>query len=121
MSTFEEEKKDDTTLRSFQYPLHSGFSAASTATEVLGSIDLSGITALVTGGYSGLGLETTRVLANAGATVIVPARDLRKAQDNLAGLKNVVLEKLDLMDANSIHFFVSRFLASGRALSILIN
>ncbi|MFD0773698.1 oxidoreductase, partial [Streptomonospora algeriensis] len=63
-----------TTQQSPQRPIGSGFSARSTAKEVLEGIDLSGRLAVVTGGYSGLGLETTRALAEAGAHVVVPAR-----------------------------------------------
>ncbi len=62
-----------------QIPLHSGFGAATTATEALAGRDLSGVQAIVTGGYSGLGLETVRVLAGAGAMVLVPARDVARA------------------------------------------
>ena len=58
-----------------QRSLGSRFGARSTANDVLSGIDLTSRTALVTGGYSGLGLETTRALARAGACVIVPARD----------------------------------------------
>ena len=57
-----------------QLPLKSGFGMRSTAAEVIAGIDLTGKTALVTGGYSGLGLETVRALARAGARVIVGAR-----------------------------------------------
>jgi hypothetical protein len=57
-----------------QEKIGSGFGARSTAREVLDGIDLTGRLALVTGGYSGLGLETTRALAGAGARVVVPAR-----------------------------------------------
>jgi hypothetical protein len=49
-----------------QRPLGSGFTAASTAADVMADIDLIGRTALVTGGYSGLGFETTKALASAG-------------------------------------------------------
>ncbi|PFG50888.1 hypothetical protein ATK36_6147 [Amycolatopsis sulphurea] len=57
-----------------QHPIGSGFGAESTATEVLEGLDLSGRLAAVTGGYSGIGLETIRALAVAGAHVLVPAR-----------------------------------------------
>ncbi|WP_313022142.1 SDR family NAD(P)-dependent oxidoreductase [Mobilicoccus sp.] len=57
-----------------QAPLGSGFTAASTADDVVAGVDLDGRTALVTGGYSGLGLETTRALVKVGARVLVPAR-----------------------------------------------
>ncbi|HEY6033835.1 MAG TPA: SDR family NAD(P)-dependent oxidoreductase [Kofleriaceae bacterium] len=62
-----------------QHPIPSGFGAQTTAREVIGERRLDGKTAIVTGGYAGLGAETTRVLAAAGARVIVPARDLAKA------------------------------------------
>ena len=57
-----------------QAPIHSGFGPHTTARDVLRGHDLMGQTAIVTGGYAGIGLETTRTLAEAGATVIVPAR-----------------------------------------------
>ena len=104
-----------------QQPLHSGFHAASTATDVLNGIDLTGKIAIVTGGNAGIGLETTRVLAAAGAVVIVPARDTEKAKHHLLGLANVELETLDLLDPTSIDAFAERFLASGRPLHLLIN
>ena len=53
-----------------QHPIDSGFGARSTAAEVLEGIDLSGRLAIVTGGYSGLGLETVRALSGAGAEVV---------------------------------------------------
>ncbi|MEI9921466.1 MAG: SDR family NAD(P)-dependent oxidoreductase [Bacteroidota bacterium] len=104
-----------------QNPIDSPFSAASTASEVIEGINLTGKTAIVTGGNTGIGLETTRVLASAGATVIVPARDIEKAKRNLAGLQNVELEPMDLLDPRSIDAFAAKFLASGRALHLLIN
>ena len=67
-------------MPSRQFPIRSGFGATTTAVEALAGRDLSGLTAIVTGGYSGLGLETTCVLAEAGATVVVPARDAAKAR-----------------------------------------
>ena len=50
-----------------QAPIHSGYDSASTAAQVIEGVSLAGKTAIVTGGYSGLGLETVRVLAGAGA------------------------------------------------------
>nr|WP_232058244.1 SDR family NAD(P)-dependent oxidoreductase [Cohnella abietis] len=104
-----------------QAPLPSGFGAASTAKEALGGRDLSGKIAIVTGGYSGIGLETTRVLAEAGATVIVPARTPEKAREALAHIPRTELEELDLINPESIDAFAHRFLDSGRPLDILIN
>jgi NAD(P)-dependent dehydrogenase (short-subunit alcohol dehydrogenase family) len=103
-----------------QTPLHTGFNAASTAQDVLSGIDLSGKTAIVTGGYSGIGTETTRALRGAGARVIVPARDIAKAK---AALKDVDVEivAMDLLDPSSIDAFAEALLASGAPLHILIN
>ena len=104
-----------------QAPIGSGFGAASTAAEVIRGIDLSGKVAIVTGGYSGIGLETARVLQSAGAKIIVPARDHDKAANALAGLDGVEIEVMDLLDPASIDAFAERFLASGRPLHILVN
>uniref|UniRef100_UPI003F4DD387 oxidoreductase n=1 Tax=Azospirillum formosense TaxID=861533 RepID=UPI003F4DD387 len=104
-----------------QTPIGSGFGPATTAAEAVRGIDLRGRVAIVTGGYSGIGLETTRVLAEAGATVIVPARDRARASAALAGFDRVELEALDLADAGSVAAFARRFRESGRPLSILVN
>ncbi|WP_042169411.1 oxidoreductase [Paenibacillus gorillae] len=104
-----------------QEPIPSGFGPQTTAQEALGGRDLSGKTAIVTGGYSGIGLETARALAEAGATVIVPARTPEKAKASLDGIPRVELEELDLLDPVSIDAFAQRFLDSGRALDILVN
>lgn len=104
-----------------QQPLNSGFSAHTTASEVIKGIDLSGKIAIVTGGNTGIGLETTKVLAAAGATVIVPARDIEKAKKNLSGIPHVELEEMDLIDPESIDAFAAKFMASGRPVHLLIN
>lgn len=104
-----------------QQPLGSGFTARSTASDVIKGIDLSGKTVIITGGYAGIGLETTRVLAAAGATVIVPARDVAKAAKNVTRIAPIELEQMDLMDPASIDAFAAKFLASGRPLHLLIN
>jgi NAD(P)-dependent dehydrogenase (short-subunit alcohol dehydrogenase family) len=104
-----------------QQPLTSGFGATTTASEVIKGIDLTGKTAIVTGGNTGLGLETTRVLAAAGARVIVPARDIEKARLNLQEIPNVEIEPMNLMDPASIDAFAEKFLESGCALHLLIN
>jgi NAD(P)-dependent dehydrogenase (short-subunit alcohol dehydrogenase family) len=104
-----------------QKPMGSGFNASSTASDVIKGIDLTGNVAIVTGGNAGIGLETTKVLAAAGATVIVPARDIKKAEKNLQGIANVELTSLDLIDPQSIDSFAQKFLASGRPLHLLIN
>lgn len=104
-----------------QTPINSGFNATSTSTEVIKGTDLTGKIAIVTGGYTGIGLETIKAITKAGATVIVPARSIEKAKENLAGIKNVELEQMDLMDHTSIDSFANKFLASGRPLHLLIN
>jgi NAD(P)-dependent dehydrogenase (short-subunit alcohol dehydrogenase family) len=104
-----------------QHPLGSGFNATSTATDVIKGIDLTGKIAIVTGGNAGIGLETTKVLAAAGATVIIPARDIEKAKKNLAGISNVEIEAMDLSKPDTIDAFAEKFLASDRPLHLLIN
>lgn len=107
-------------MPSLQTPLGSGFGAASTARDVLAGIDLSGKTAIVTGGYSGIGTETSRALRAAGARVIVPARDTQKAQAALDGM-DIELTAMDLTSPASIDAFATAFVASGEPLHILIN
>jgi len=102
-----------------QRPLNSGFGAKTTAREVLVGRDLSGKVAVVTGGYSGVGLETTRALAEVGATVVVPARTEAKARTALDGIPKVEIETLELIDPASIDAFSGRFLSSGRPLDML--
>ncbi|MER5936079.1 oxidoreductase [Streptomyces sp. NPDC001928] len=104
-----------------QHPLPSGFGAASTAEEVIKGVDLTGKVAIVTGGYSGIGLETARVLRSAGAEVVVPARDLERARAALQDVPGAEVETLDLLDPASIDAFAEKFLASGRPLHILVN
>ena len=104
-----------------QKPVGSGFNAKSTTIDVIKGIDLTGKVAIVTGGNTGIGLETTQTLAAAGATVIVPARDIEKAKRNLADITNVEIEQMDLMDPDSIDAFARKFMMSGRPLHLLIN
>ncbi|MFJ1647904.1 SDR family NAD(P)-dependent oxidoreductase [Streptomyces sp. NPDC088258] len=104
-----------------QHRIGSGFGARSTAAEVLRGIDLTGRLAVVTGGYSGLGLETTRALAGAGARVVVPARRPEVAAKALDGIEGVEVDELDLADLDSVRAFAERFLGSGRTIDIMIN
>ncbi|TMR22829.1 SDR family NAD(P)-dependent oxidoreductase [Nonomuraea turkmeniaca] len=103
-----------------QHKIGSGFGARSTADDVLQGIDLSGKLAIVTGGYSGLGLETTRALARAGAHVVVPARRPDTAQQAVGGIDGVEVDELDLADLESVRRFAERFLATGRSAEIVI-
>jgi len=104
-----------------QQPINSGFGAKSTTNDVISGINLNGKTAIVTGGYAGIGLETVKTFTEAGAKVIIPARDINKAANNLRGIKNVTIEAMDLMDPESIDSFAQRFLETGNALDILVN
>jgi NAD(P)-dependent dehydrogenase (short-subunit alcohol dehydrogenase family) len=91
------------------------------AQDVLEGIDLTGKLAIVTGGYSGLGLETTRALAGAGAHVVVPARRRATAEQALADIDGVEIDELDLADLQSVRAFADRFLASERYAELVIN
>ena len=108
-------------MSSLQAPLGSGLGAHTSTSEALGGSDLTGKVAIVTGGYSGIGLATVRALAEAGATVIAPARTPEKARRALSGVSKVELETLDLFNPVSIDEFALRFLDSGRRLDLLIN
>lgn len=103
-----------------QQPLNSGFNAKSTTQDVINGISLAGKTTIVTGGYAGIGLETTKTLVQAGAKVIVPARDVAKAQANLEGI-DAEIWPMDLMDPAGIDAFALRFLNTGSPLHLLIN
>jgi NAD(P)-dependent dehydrogenase (short-subunit alcohol dehydrogenase family) len=104
-----------------QAPIGSGFGAETTAREAIAGVDLRGRVAIVTGGYAGIGTETTRALVEAGATVVVPARSPAKAREALAGIERVELETLDLSDPASIDAFAEKFVSSGRPLHLLVN
>ena len=105
-----------------QKPVDSGFGAKSEPAEVLKDIDLEGKVAMVTGGYSGIGLETTRALKEAGARVIVPARRIDVAKSALSGIvESEDILNLDLADPGSAQSFVNEFVDSGLSLDILIN
>lgn len=63
-----------------QQPINSPFTMKSNSEQVIKGIDLTGKTAIVTGGYSGIGLYVTKTLVKAGAHVIVPARTSQKSR-----------------------------------------
>ncbi|KAK7849648.1 short-chain dehydrogenase tic 32 [Quercus suber] len=105
----------------------SGFGSASTAEQVTEGIDASNLTAIVTGGVSGIGLETVRVLALRKAHVIIAARNMEAAnaakqlilKDNETARVDVL--KLDLSSMKSVRAFVDDFNALNVPLNILIN
>ncbi len=108
-----------------QQPLDSGFGVRSTPADVIAGADLSGKLVVVTGGYSGLGLETTKGLVTAGADVIVPARRPDHAREVLAGLGDtpgkITVDELDLGDLASAAAFGKRVADGDRPVDILIN
>lgn len=106
---------------STQAPLPSGFGLHTTATEVLDGIDLSGRLALVTGGYSGIGIEMVKALVAAGADVLVPARRVEPAEEALAGIPRVTVGVMDLSDQASVAAYADTVLAAGRHLDVVIN
>ncbi|MEO1060140.1 MAG: SDR family NAD(P)-dependent oxidoreductase [Actinomycetota bacterium] len=112
-------------MTSPQQAIGSGFGRESTPAEVLGDTDLSGRQAVITGGYSGLGLETTRAIAGAGADVVVPARRPDAAAEALAELGDqpgsVTVDALDLADLDSVAAFADRLVSAGRPVDLLIN
>jgi NAD(P)-dependent dehydrogenase (short-subunit alcohol dehydrogenase family) len=104
-----------------QQHIDTGFGPRPDAAEVLEGIDLRGKRVVVTGGYSGLGLETVRALSGAGATVVVPARRPDAAAQALEGLTDVEVTELDLGDLENVHAAAQRIIGAGHPIDILIN
>jgi NAD(P)-dependent dehydrogenase (short-subunit alcohol dehydrogenase family) len=100
------------------------FNAESTAADVIAGIDLTGRRAIVTGGASGIGIETARALAGAGAEVTLAVRNLEAGQRTAAdiiestGSKQVLVAPLDLADQASVAAFTAGWEGP---LDILIN
>ncbi len=105
----------------------SEFGFESTAEDVLGDMDLSGKRVLITGGASGLGQETARVMAARGASIIIAARDMDKgaaATDAIVAdtpTADVEVMQLDLADLDSIRAFATLFVRDYEVLDLLIN
>ena len=105
-----------------QTPTKSGFHSKTNADEITNGIDLNEKIAIVTGGYSGIGLETTRELVATGAKVIIPAKRTEVAVQNLEGIvskENIV--EMDLGNLNSVKKFTEDFKESFGKLDLLIN
>lgn len=109
-------------MTAHQAPIKSNFSRSSTSVDVIKGINLPGKVAIVTGGYSGLGLETARTLASAGARVIAPARDVERARQAIGNIGGgIEVQMLDLTNPISIDNFARDFVESGLPLHLLIN
>ena len=100
------------------------FGEASTAADVLQGVDLHGRRAIVTGGASGIGLETARALCAAGAEVVIAVRDLeagrRVVEDIPAALPGAAIRavRLDLADLASVEAFAQAWVGP---LHVLVN
>lgn len=89
---------------------------------MLDDIDLTGKTAVITGGTSGLGQESARSMAAKGAKVVLTGRNMEKAQavaDQIDG--DVSVEELELGSFASIRAFAERMLRKHPKIDILIN
>ena len=109
-------------ISTLQKPLDSGFGQKTKPHEIIKDLDLSDKNIIVTGGYSGIGLETTKALKKANAKVIIPAKRLDHAKSILDGIvpQNDIYE-MDLADLNSVMNFVELFSQLNIKLDILIN
>lgn len=103
------------------------FGHGTQALETVAGLDLSGRTAIVTGAASGLGVETARALATAGAALVLPVRSLERGQavaDELkaqTGNNEISVAQMDLIDYASVRRFTDDFLSNHDTLNILIN
>jgi NAD(P)-dependent dehydrogenase (short-subunit alcohol dehydrogenase family) len=104
-----------------QSPIASPFGPKSEPAEIMAGIDLKGRKAIVTGGYSGLGIETVRALAVAGAEVTVPARSEARARQALAGIAGVAIAAMDLGDIAMVRTFAQDWASQNSHLDLLIN
>ena len=105
-----------------QKPIETGLGPRPEPDDILQGVNLSGKTAVVTGGYSGIGLETVKALAGAGARVIAPARSKAKAEAALSELDgDIRTAVMDLADLQSIDSFAEDCLAAADAIDILVN
>jgi NAD(P)-dependent dehydrogenase (short-subunit alcohol dehydrogenase family) len=105
-----------------QVPVGSGYAARTDGAVVIADADLAGKTAIVTGGYSGIGLETVRALADKGVRVIVPVRDEAKAAAALAEIGgDVQSATMDLGDVASVRRFAAAMVDELDRLDIVIN
>ncbi|XP_022854755.1 short-chain dehydrogenase TIC 32, chloroplastic-like, partial [Olea europaea var. sylvestris] len=108
-------------------PGPTGFGSASTAEQVTQGIDATSLTVIITGGASGIGLETSRILAQRNAHVIIGARNMEAANE----AKQLILKdnnnaridifKLNLASLKSVKAFADHFISLNLPLNIVIN
>jgi NAD(P)-dependent dehydrogenase (short-subunit alcohol dehydrogenase family) len=99
------------------------------ALQIAQTKNLNGQIAIVTGGNSGLGKETARALAMAGAKVFIAVRDLEKGKIAAADIRKSITKvdgtvecaHLDLADQSSIHVFAKEIQSKVKKIDILIN
>lgn len=111
----------------FRLPTPSGFTSSTTAEQVTNGIDASNLTSIVTGANSGVGMETTRVLAMRGAQVVMAVRNVSSGEN----VKKTILEEtngarlhvleLDLSSMSSVRKFSKDFKSLNLPLNILVN
>ncbi|XP_071689921.1 short-chain dehydrogenase TIC 32, chloroplastic-like isoform X1 [Rutidosis leptorrhynchoides] len=104
----------------------SGFSARNTAEDVTKGIDGHGLTAIITGPTSGIGLETARVLALRGVHVVMAARNVEAAtkckETIIKGCSTATIDimELDVSSLESVTNFANEYISKGLPLNILI-
>ncbi|EOA12547.1 hypothetical protein CARUB_v10026737mg [Capsella rubella] len=106
-----------------------GFGSRSTAEQVTqhSFLPCSHLTAIITGGTSGIGAETARVLAKRGVRVVMAVRDMKKAEMVKERIvrenpeADIILFEIDLSSLSSVARFCSQFLSQDLPLNILIN
>ncbi len=100
---------------------------ASTTDEVIEGVDLTGRIAVVTGASGGLGAETARALATAGAAVVIGCRDVAKGERQAAAIRQahpraaIEVAALDLVSHASVRAFAQAFRSRHDRLHILVN
>lgn len=104
-----------------QQPLGTPYGHFAKPQAILQGIDLRGKTAVVTGGYTGIGLHSTRALVAAGARVIVLARDVKRARHNLRHVGGVEIAYFDLLRPETIDAAAVRILARDIPIHMLVN